>query len=312
MICGRWKKDLKGIFCSNFNHSRGIWSPCRSVWCATCYVAEPSVKFHINAPDEDEGVVWKRKGESSKFLQARSGDFIFTPFQCDVCSFRNIQSRSPLPSSQADQRLLAYIRRANLDAIWSRTPGTISGSLVGIRKILKTAELLNMPSPLEDLGPWPVEDIHGLRLAIAILQASQEGGKNSKEYTQYDSIRKISSAFGNHYEASKSAAINTWVLRSDKTKSHFTDSPARSEFFNRFMKGLKHRMGKDVRGDIPIDYRILHKVLIQLMPEIYKETTLERRRWLASAGTYFILSFVLALRGNETLAIPKSVLWLSI
>lgn len=68
------------------------------------------------------------------------------------------------------------------------------------------------------------------------------------------------------------------------------------------MKGLKHRMGKDVRGDVPIDFRILHKIIIQLETEMMnKETSLERRRWIAAAGTYFTLSFVLALRGNETL-----------
>ena len=254
MSCGRWKKDLKELFCSNFIYPRGIWSPCRSVWCASCYVADQNVKYHINAPEEDEGVVWKRKRDSTKFINARSGDFIFTPFQCDICSFRNIQKRSPSSSSQADQRLMAYIRRANLDAFWSRTSGTVSGSLVSIRNILKTSDTLNMPPPLEDLGPWPTEDVQGLRLAITILQASQEGERNSTEYTQYDSIRKISSAFGNHYEATRLAATNT------KTNTFFTDSPARSEFFTRFMKGLKHRMGKDVRGDAPIDYRILHKV----------------------------------------------------
>lgn len=75
-----------------------------------------------------------------------------------------------MPSSQADLRLLAYIRRANLDAFWSMTSGTITGSLVEIRKILKTANQLNMPPPLEELGPWPTQDIQGLRLAITIKE----------------------------------------------------------------------------------------------------------------------------------------------
>ena len=32
-----------------------------------------------------------------------------------------------------------------------------------------------------------------------------------------------------------------------------------------------------------------------------KDTSFKRRRWLATAGAYFTISFVLALRGNETL-----------
>ena len=192
------------------------------------------MQFHINKPEEDEGIVWKRKAEKSNFLFGRTGDFIFTPFQCDLCSFRNITKISPLSSSIVDTRLLAYIRRANLDALWSRTPGTVSGSLIEMRKVLKYCEELNIPPPFEPLGPWPIADDQGLRLAISFLRASQEGGKTSQRYTQYDTIRKMVSSFGNHYEAAQKSSTNTWILCSDKSNTFFTDSPARSEFFKRF------------------------------------------------------------------------------
>ena len=55
--------------------------------------------------------------------------------------------------------LMGYIRRANLDALWSRATGTITGSVAGLRKIIKTAKEFDMLPPLEPLGPWPVEDI---------------------------------------------------------------------------------------------------------------------------------------------------------
>lgn len=301
--------DLKGIYCANFAHARGIWGPCRSVWCGPCYTADPNLPFHVNAPEEDEGIVWKRRKETSKFMTARSGDGLFTPFQCDSCVFKNIKRRAPKACSQADMNLMGYIRRANLDALWSRATGTITGSVAGLRKIIKTAKEFDMLPPLEPLGPWPVEDIQGMRLAITILKASQAPGRNDPTYTQFDSIRKISSSFGNHYEASLKAANSTWVLRSDKANSFFTDSPVRSEFFTRFMSGLKSRMGRDVRGDIPIDYHILHKMLININLEILdKDTSETRRRWLVTVGAYFILSFVLALRGNETLMLDLRAL----
>ena len=212
------------------------------MWCGSCYVADPNVAFHINAPEEDEGVVWKRRKNTQKFLCARSGDAFFTSFQCDFCVFKNIKKRAPISSSQADTRFMSYIRRANLDAFWSRSPGTISGSLTGLRKIIRTAQEFDMSPSIEPIGPWPVEDVQGMRLAITILRASQEPGRNDPSYTQFDTIRKISSAFGNHYEASLKAANSVWVLRSDKSNSFFTDSPARSEFFTRFMTGLKYRI----------------------------------------------------------------------
>lgn len=96
--------------------------------------------------------------------------------------------------------------------------------------------------------------------------------------------------------------MSTWVLRSDKFNTFFTDSPARSEFFNRFMLGLRHRMRRDVQGDLALDFNILHKILNQMKLELLdSDTPFKRRRWLAVAGSFHVLSFVLALRGNETL-----------
>ena len=53
-----------------------------------------------------------------------SGSHLMQPFQCDTCWFRNIMQRFPSSSSYKDTKLLAYIRRVNLDLIWSRSEGT--------------------------------------------------------------------------------------------------------------------------------------------------------------------------------------------
>ena len=82
----------------------------------------------------------------------------------------------------------------NLDALWSRSPRTVSGSVSGIKKIVSTSQDLNFNPPLESLGPWSVNDEWGFRLAITILQASQQPGRTVKTHSQYDSIRKIASA----------------------------------------------------------------------------------------------------------------------
>ena len=96
-------------------------------------------------------------------------------------------------------------------------------------------------------------------------------------------------------------------MRSDFKNSYFTDCNTRSEFFIRFKEGLKERMGREVKGDIPLDYKILHEILFHLKRELLDvETTHERRRWIASVGTLFTLTFVLGLRGNEILMLDLS------
>ena len=104
---------------------------------------------------------------------------------------------------------MAYTRTANLDVLWSRTTGTISDNVTGMRKILCYCENFDLDPPFEALGSWPVEDRYGLRLVITLLRASKEPGRNDPNYTQYHSIRKITCSFGNHYEASIRSANNT-------------------------------------------------------------------------------------------------------
>ena len=66
-------------------------------------------------------------------------------------------------------------------------------------------------------------------------------------------------------------------------------------------------MGREVKGDIPLDYKILHEILFSMKRELLDSgTTQKRRRWIASAGCLFTLTFVLGLRGNEILMLDLS------
>ena len=62
------------------------------------------------------------RGEESeiRYERGRSGYHLLTHFQCDNFHFRNIQRREPDSMSVKDERLLIKIRRAALDAFWSR------------------------------------------------------------------------------------------------------------------------------------------------------------------------------------------------
>ncbi len=55
-------------------------------------------------------------------------------FQCDRCWFINLKKIEPRKSSFSDVRLLKYIRRANLDMLWSKEPSTIKSILDGTLK----------------------------------------------------------------------------------------------------------------------------------------------------------------------------------
>jgi hypothetical protein len=65
------------------------------------------------------------------FMRARDGDHLVTLIQCDLCHFRNLMERDPMYDlSQDVQRVLKLIRMVNLDAIWTREPSMVCGTLV--------------------------------------------------------------------------------------------------------------------------------------------------------------------------------------
>ena len=65
--------------------------------------------------------------EENKFKFGRNRDHIMHPFQCDFYHFRNIQKRNPWAESSKNVQLLVAIRRANLDAFWGQSEGTVAG-----------------------------------------------------------------------------------------------------------------------------------------------------------------------------------------
>jgi hypothetical protein len=50
------------------------------------------------------------------------------PFECDLCSFRNVVGRDPDESNQKDEFTLTAIRRVLLDVMWAREPDTVASN----------------------------------------------------------------------------------------------------------------------------------------------------------------------------------------
>jgi hypothetical protein len=50
------------------------------------------------------------------------------PFECDLCSFRNVTGRDPVLGDHNDHFTLVTIRRVLLDVMWAREPDTVAGN----------------------------------------------------------------------------------------------------------------------------------------------------------------------------------------
>ena len=64
-----------------------------------------TISFQLAEPENDAGLVWKKRSNEGRFMMARDGDMLVSPFQCDICWFRNFTLRDPKEDSMSDSRL---------------------------------------------------------------------------------------------------------------------------------------------------------------------------------------------------------------
>ena len=63
---------------------------------------------------------------------------------------------------------------------------------------------------------------------------------------------------------------------------------------------MLHRMGKQTKSNMALDYKVLHLILNNFERELAEvKTSPNRCRWIAMSGCILILGFVLSLRGPE-------------
>ena len=247
------------------------------------------------APDEDKD-----------YITARAGDHLFCPFECDACTFYRLKGRLPEARNITDSTLLVYLRRANLDAFWSRRPGTIEGLRTLFFRQAKVGVTFGFDM-FDSPGPFPSNYDSGIRCAVGVLHQSRLPGLH--EATQkYSSVRKVRSLSTNLYNASALGAVGNVVYRTKQGRNVATSAPTESEWFSRFMSGLHARMGDRRKRDAAISIKQILAIQSLLEEEWHDAIDggeLSDKRAVAEIGVFFILGYCTSLRGFE---MPKIVL----
>lgn len=270
------------------------------MWCGKCYTADSEVSFYIKRAEDDEGVVWKRRKETDRYILARKGDHVACPFQCDLCIFRVLRKLEPDAGSHSDRLLLACIRRANLDAFWSREKRTVEGNFSAMKRACANSEMVGLSGGYPPPGPFPLMDICGYEVAIQMLLASKKPGKNAATYTQFDTIRTYRSTFFHSWQVSQ-ASKGTLLATTDESGRYarLGSCPTQSLWFSKFLQGCRIRMGQLVIQDKAISIELLMAVLQVVTTRVAEADTLDQKAWWVSVGAYLTMSMCCSLRGPE-------------
>jgi hypothetical protein len=294
--CHRLILDGGGLFCVNYSSKQNHWKPCLQVWCGPCYTPIDNHEFPIALPVNEDGVINEEEKSSKRYCEARNGDNLSTPFQCNTCHFRNLMNRDPHHALATDLRMLKCIRHANLDALWSLEPRTVNRTLVECKRGLDIAVTLGFKNKLfAPTGPYPVEDSFGVGAAIVILQVSLNPGKYDKN-VQFGTIRKFRSAFSNVYHASVQGQA-AMVMAKDTRKLTVTKCPTYGLWFEKFMRGCHKCMGDIIKPDRALSTAILLEILSILNSE-WNEWP-DHKLELAVEGAFYVIAFCCALQGEE-------------
>jgi hypothetical protein len=220
------------------------------------------------------------------------------PFQCDLCHFRNIQRRNPVPGLPKDKLLLQCIRRASVDAFWSRETSTVNANARGAKRLQEIGDSLGILAVCPPMGPFSLDDTAGMALAVSILLRSLEPGR-TEDTIQFSTARYLRSVFSNVYHASAEHQTGMAVMAQGTSKTYVTNCPSYGYWFERFMRGVHKRMGEEVRSDYALSVKVLHKILGNLDTRWRASTTAARRKEVVEIAFFLVMTFCLGLRGEE-------------
>ena len=235
-----------------------------------------------------------------RFAEARTGDHLCCPFQCDSCSFWNIRGRGPIYGNEEDNLTLLCIRRAILDSFWARERSTVVYNNRQVVKYLECCDLLGDLTPLPPKGPWDSGDTFGLRLALTLLLRSLDKGNYTKN-VQFETVRKVRSAFSNYIHASYGGIESSFIADEGRVQA-VTNAASNCLWFRRFMQGMHKRMG-DVWipdravtiGEVLAGFKILEEDWKQLV----QIGDLKGMESVVLTAVMLIAGFFGGLRGEE-------------
>jgi hypothetical protein len=250
---------------------------------------------------DDDGEVLEEADEDTRFQVARPGDHMMVPFQCDLCHFRNIMLRDPETGSGTDWEMLDMVRRANLDAFWSREKSSVGATLKEAVRMEKMTRRLGMPCVTPSMGPWPLEDVLGMKVALAVLDRSLDPGQYEAT-VQWDTFRRQMSAVTNISQAAVGGLGNS-VGAYERNKMFISEAVTHKFWFSRFMIGVHKRVGQVRKPDRVLTIDIMHAVDRILEAEWENSTRVDTRKRIAEMGTWFLGGFCTGLRGEEMLLI---------
>jgi hypothetical protein len=173
----------------------------------------------------------------------------------------------------------------------------VAGNLLQARKMEQCGEDIGLGLVAPAMGPFPLENTFGMRVACALLKRSLDPGKWETNI-QFATARKRRSTYSNVFHASCQVG-KVSVMAYETSKTYETHCPTYGYWFERFMLGCHKRMGDMVVSDYALSVEIFRDMLDGLEREFLETTSDAAADSVTEFANLIIFGFCCGLRGEE-------------
>jgi hypothetical protein len=222
------------------------------------------------------------------------------PFECDLCSFRNVCGRQPEFNNKRDQFTLTTICRAQLDVMWAREPHTVATNWARAKADydMTLSHLSVRPEYLlPQLGLVEVRYQVGMAEALTTLVTSLRPGRNSTNI-QWDKMRKTRMWLSNAHDAGREYLCEM-VVGMDRAKQHVTSGHTSGKLFSKFMRGRRLRMGMISKQNEALSSALALAVCEAAETRWNSATEEGAREELKDTICFMLVAFGAGLQGEE-------------
>ena len=191
-------------------------------------------------------------------------------------------------------------QRVVLDSFWSRGSSTIDGYVRITRLQLKLSNQLGLDGLFGFNLPMPTYDHCGYERAISMVLYSTRPGRHDRNYTQFDTIRKFRTIYGNFVREHGNSDFQNLALSDQKGGYQILSQDKSASFwFKQFIIGLKNRMGQVWKPNRGMGTKLLLELIRVIEEKIETQVSpIDTHTWIVFS-TYVTLTYVLSLRGAE-------------
>ena len=259
------------------------------------------MKFPTAEIKDTEGNTWhQEEGRLRRLNQGVEGAHLCTPFQCELCWFRNLTGKDPTPG--VHDMAIRCLRRCNLDNFAGRAPSTIRGHKLEIFTLLKNCESVGMPLPLQPLGPMPVGDAVGMGIALGMQLKSITAKGRIVDNVQFSTVRGVRGTATLNWQASVLGMGEASSFSRGKGRVRPTSCPTQSDWFYYFLLGMELRMGSQSQPDQAVRVGAIVHLLHLIKSDAWdmeENEFVSEANYLWKVGAYVCVLTAASLRGNE-------------